>query len=298
MSEHSHPLIELENGNSKRGTSEQAPKEPHSQAPDATKLLKQPTSEDDQTHLSEDLTPSKPILMRNVLIIGKVGVGKKTIANKLLGKQVLEVGTHAVETATRAANSWIRVGERGNYRYKLTIVDTGGLFVNNQESLRRSRNILRSVDKEGIGLLLFVIRSGGYFTMQDRKQFENIVKILQPSVANISALVITGCENLKVEKRREYVETFERDPVTTELAQFMKKGIVTVGFPDLSEQDEDLRLVYERKMKQDENNLRDLVENSGQLLSEQMVVPPKVPSVAGGIRDEFTTTFHNHCGQQ
>jgi len=267
--------------------------------PDEAKLRRQPISNDSasRAELSED--PSKMIQIRNVLIIGKVGVGKKTIANKLCGREACKIETNTVETAARQARTENVVGEHGNYRYKLTIVDTGGLFLNNQESLLKIKNILQQLDTEGIGLLIFVIRKGGYFTMQDREQFESVIRILQPSVANISALIITGCENLKEEKRREYIQTFKSDPATRELAQFMQKGIITVGFPDLTDQDEEFRDVYERKMKRDEENLRELVESCGRvLLSKQMVLPSKLFAVAGEVKEEVTAAFRDVCSHQ
>lgn len=51
-----------------------------------------------------------------------------------------------------------------------------------------------------------------------------------PDISSISALIVTHCERLSEEERREEVKKIKMKYPT--IANFMKVGIITVGFPD------------------------------------------------------------------
>ena len=73
--------------------------------------------------------------------------------------------------------------------YSFRICDTGGLHRTDEGRLQALCHYLSSRGAESFNLLIFVIRQGGYYTRDARQDFENIMSVLHPQVAEISALV-------------------------------------------------------------------------------------------------------------
>ena len=111
---------------------------------------------------------------------------------------------------------------------------------------------------DGLNLVLFVIKQGR-FTAEEPKTFQFIIDNLKSKIEGASAMIITNCESKNKATRESIVKRFRDSPTTANYAEFMTKGIYTVGFPNLDEMDEDDVPKTKEKMEKDENTLHDLI---------------------------------------
>lgn len=200
---------------------------------------------------------------RNIIVLGKTGAGKSTVANTILGQEVFPVST-SVQSVTRR----IRRGEAKftahNVEYNVKLIDTVGLFdtgaVTNTTTIEEIKTFFREKVTEGVHLVLFVFKEGR-FTPEERDTFDFIIKKFSREISEISALVITNCE-LKSEKARQAIESEFRDvPTTKHIADFVKQGIYVVGFPKIEDIEEEFRPMMEQKVEADKNKLKMLVQS-------------------------------------
>ena len=205
------------------------------------------------------------VVKRNAMLVGKTGSGKSTVGNFLAfpTEDNSKHGTFPVSDSQESTTAYYARHVKvhfpvGNVTYKTKIVDTMGLFDTSDVS---AQDILNNVKKymcqrldEGINLLLFVMKRGRV-TKEELECFEIIIKYFKDDVSSISALVITHCEYLDEEKRKNVVDDFKTSPKTMEIANFMKRGIIAVGLPPC----------YEPKMIKDVEKLRALLFASDEI---------------------------------
>ena len=201
---------------------------------------------------------------RNILILGRTGVGKSTVGNKI-GSETFDVLASALPCTTKPEYTTFNLRRQGT-TYVVKVIDTVGLFDGKKDHKRvivETKDYLQDKFREGISLVLFVMKQGRY-DEAEKKSFNFIIDNLQKYVAEISALVITGCETLGKTKREDIVKEFKTLEDTKHVAKFMQKGIFTVGFPDLTVMDDDdpLRMGLQTKMEADTDALRGLVASA------------------------------------
>ena len=64
---------------------------------------------------------------RNIIVLGKTGAGKSTVANQILGTNHFEVSTSTQSVTRRVRNGEARLTVDG-VDYNIKIIDTVGLF--------------------------------------------------------------------------------------------------------------------------------------------------------------------------
>ena len=218
--------------------------------------------------------PSNTILNkeRNVFIVGRVGAGKATLSNTIAGHTMFEL-SDPITSITRGGrdknNDSKTVTVNGvNYQLSIYLFDIYGL----QNETKLTYNIESMPD---VNLILFVSMYGR-FTHEEGEYLKSVIKRLNVSAKEISALVITGCEDLTEEAREKAIADFMGSETTKEIADFMTKGILTVGFPDLSSVHNIFSEIYAESIEKDIQKLWEVLKNcevpqSPQNLSLSMV---------------------------
>ena len=205
---------------------------------------------------------------RCVVVLGKSGAGKSTVANMLIGYDPMSpesprftVSEQVFASVTREVSAAKTEFWRNNKKYAMTVIDTVGLFdtdaVGNDDVLEKIEEYFKN-HIIGVNLILFVFKKGR-FTQEERDVFSFIRSKFVEEICPISALAVTGCEADTAERREEILKEFRSDPNSKEIAHQMRKGIYPVGFPPVKSMIPALQLAFKEVIDDDRNRLLDLV---------------------------------------
>ena len=205
---------------------------------------------------------------RCVVVLGKSGAGKSTVANMLIGYDPMSpesprftVSEQILASVTREVKAAKTEFWRNNTKYAMTVIDTVGFFdtnaVGNDDVLEKIEECFKN-HISGINLILFVFKKGR-FTQEERDVFSFIRSKFVEEICPISALAVTGCEQDTAEKREELIKEFQSDPIAKEIASQMRKGIHPVGFPAIQSMEPALQPTLKAVIENDRNSLLDLV---------------------------------------
>ena len=200
--------------------------------------------------------------VRNVVILGKVGTGKKTLGNRIAGKDIFQTRT--------SGDVHYQERETGDTVYHILTVDTEGKQTGYVNPLPF---IERYFDK--IHLIIFVIAYGRY-TDESHSSLIRVVNSLDQRAKSFSALVITHCEGITDEERQGIADDFKHDSRSSQVAAFIGKGIYTVGFPDNSKLSSHLKQVYQKEIDEYETTIRQLVMGCDRTLRVQNLGAPNL----------------------
>lgn len=215
------------------------------------------------------VSESRPIVRallesRTVLVIGKTGVGKSTVANAFLGFDKFKVANDLDSVTTECK---LRKSEQkyADTKYIVNVMDTVGLFdtrnSERRESMQKMKSFVQNCTVEGVSLVVFVIKKDR-FTAEDIETFDFLTKHLCAKTSCISALVITHMDFDGDDARKRFIERLRTNERFKHIVDFMQKGIYAVGLP-MSSYIEDRREVlpeYVREQKKmDEETLRKLL---------------------------------------
>ena len=213
---------------------------------------------------------------RCVLLLGKSGAGKSTVANHLVGHDPLSPDEPPFRVSKKVlASVTLEVQHETvefmweNDLYRVTVVDTVGFFdteINRQNLIFDKFVQYISENKLRIDLILFVWKKNR-LTIEDRHMFtflpgklrEKHVAGLPKDISPISALAVTGCEDECSDSREELVQEFKVNHYTRQFANQMGMGIYPVGFPDLRLIKPALQQAYKEVILQDRDTLRELI---------------------------------------
>ena len=189
---------------------------------------------------------------RNVVILGKVGSGKKTLGNHICGANIFR-HEHGV---LGARNVGAHYGEltKGDTLYRIQIVDTESLQTGYNDPIPHIRKKFKTVH-----LIIFVIAHGRY-TDESHTSLLHAVESLNKRARSISALVITHCEGMTDVQRRSITTEFRNNARSSQVVNFMEKGTYAVGFPDTSTVPPSVKSVLQNGIAVDEHSIRRLVE--------------------------------------
>lgn len=220
--------------------------------------------------------PLDIIQKRNIIILGRTGTGKKTIANQIVNRDALAIDSH-MASLTREAGDFRcdEVDPKRKVHYNINILDTLGPYSSTISTSKIVNYIMEYPSREGregVNLVLFTFRKGVYED-NECKIFKKIIENrIGEEIRNISALVITGCETLDEEERTRLINELKEDDSTKTIAEFMGKGIFPVGFPLLQDVKETLKEECKKGIASDTEGLRELADNS-----EGMSYPQHLP---------------------
>lgn len=215
---------------------------------------------------------------RNVVIVGKTGAGKSTVANKILelSPEVSKAGSFHTSNDVLASvtiNNDIRKisFECNGEQYDVNLIDTVGLFdtgskhTASSDSAKRNNKLMDDLKEffeehipDGLSLVLFVCTYQRW-TDEEQDTFDCIVKSLEHELSPISALIITRCDNFDEEKLANIPKEYKEVECTKHVCEFMKKGLFPVGFPDLAKVREEFRSAYAKDAEEYKKQLQKLI---------------------------------------
>ena len=171
---------------------------------------------------------------RNVVILGKMGSGKRTLGNHIVGGEKLfhQEHGHLGTRKKQHTSSFIHYGERTmeDTLYRIITVDT--------ESLRETYNsdLLVYIRKnlQNVHLILFVVTADSRYTDESHSSLNYGVDSLNKIARSISALIITHCETKEESDRKNIIAEFEKNSRSSQVVAFTDMGTHAVGFLDTS----------------------------------------------------------------
>ncbi len=217
------------------------------------------------------MAQSQLVLHRSMMVVGKTGSGKSTVANILTCN---DSEHFTVSPAPSSCTKKCKHGDfdktEGNTTYRLKVMDTVGLFdtgpVTNDKTIAELKKYVQNHFVFGVNLIIFVIREGR-FTPEEKKSFDFIQSRFSDQISTMSALVITNCDLKDENARSEFIEEFRRNELTKPTAEFMKAGIFAVGFPPKSDYmslPSQVKSYYEKGIAKDKERLWGLVKQSSE----------------------------------
>ena len=212
---------------------------------------------------------------RSVVVVGKTGAGKSTVANKVLGQKKFDVGNFASSvTSTVHAGCHPFYDQSSRTLYNFKVIDTLGFFdtkLKNGDVITKIKAFFQNECPEGVNLVLFVFRKGR-FTAEERRTFDYIIKNFSNQISDFSALVLTFCDGQSDAANQQFLGSFKSE--ARNIADFMKKGIHIVGFPDVSNMRPRIREAMEEDIKEQTEMLQKIVmEADKRCLGKEMFEP-------------------------
>ena len=198
---------------------------------------------------------------RNIVILGKVGTGKKTLGNRIAGKDIFN--RESAVFATRSAGFYCGQCTRDNTVYRIQTIDTESLQTSYNDPIPHIRNKF-----EEINLIIFVIAHGRY-TDESHGSLIRVVQSLNQQAKSICALVVTGCHGMTDAQRLTVITEFKHDRRSSQVADFMGKGIYAAGFQDTSALPPEVQDVMQKGITRDEQAIRQLVDECEDRYSTQ-----------------------------
>ena len=171
------------------------------------------------------------------------------------------------------------------------MVETTGLFCppnifSNDDKKLPDLEIIKERVPNGFNIVLVVIKKGR-LTVEEEHSYKDIIQSLSDEISSIFALVITGCENMSPEARSDCIADFTK--AYPEIAQFMQKGIHTVGFPNITRMQPAFVEAYSEGMKSDREYLRRLVYSSDKM--KQLPIHDLVPQMFKKLNFDATCSI-------
>lgn len=212
--------------------------------------------------------PSSTALMSstsvvNLLLLGKVGVGKARMMNGVFQTPLFETGasTPVVRGVSQRENEFVDNG----IQFKVKIFDTHRANrLNSRISISKTMSAIRKYVIElypnGINMILLVYRNES-FSNNELSRFKYILRRLNKDhVPLISALIINGCADKNEPSRKKIVFDFDTNPRTQMIGRYTLQGIHTVGFTNLATIPDALVDMYRSVNHHDDSLLKDVIE--------------------------------------
>ena len=211
--------------------------------------------------MASDTSAATNPAQRSIVIIGKKGAGKSTIANRLSQTSNFPVGCILSRKESWTWNDTVTSPDGTSLVFYMIERIPPELSQKQPASIPPPKNDISLPDQ--ISLVIFVFKYG-CFTREEKYFFERIMGSSKDDLRSISALVITGCDDLSEETKKTYIQDFKQDAETKAIASFMQKGIHCVSLPDITKIRAELVQVYQKDIEQSEIEMKALLDSSSQ----------------------------------
>lgn len=197
----------------------------------------------------------------NILVLGRVGVGKARILNNIFQENLFE--TKAVTPVIRGVSQRQQSFIHHGLQFKIQIFDT--LRCNNGSSRISMWKTMSAVrhhvldSSPGVNLLLLVCKHGCHMREEVAKIKYILRHLNKDHVSLITTLVINGCNDLSNNDRMKLVAQMQSSSQTKYLCQFSLQGVIPVGFSDFYSVSESMLHKYHTVAFHDTRKLQGVV---------------------------------------
>ena len=203
-----------------------------------------------------------------IFLMGKTGVGKKTIARHIFKDDAEKFPkVQSVASTTRQVEIMYEVvqlsmsEENKASKFQVLITDTNSLY---GQKYGTFSNLNEAKMCSQISIIFFVLRYG-CVTSEDCDPFNEMIQVLAQddtlNVSDICYVIVTGCEGQDEVSRQKIVDMYKSDPMTQKLCSYVK-DIKCIGFPDLDILIPDIAKLYAERIKEDELTIQEIIKSS------------------------------------
>ena len=223
---------------------------------------------------------------RNVIVMGKVGTGKSTVINNIVGKEIFEA-RFSYSRVTREIGQIAGKLELEEAAYMTNFIDTIGLAddagtvslssdnFRNPDIMVKINDAIKCRFKNGVSLVIVVLNMQSY-TKDDKDMFKALQNNFKPLFWKLAVLVFTHCDGMDENAVKKRIECFREDEETKDIAAKFEDRIITVGFPPIKAMKADLKESYKTDIKRDVAKLHEHLRKANKLHPyEELAVPAK-----------------------
>ena len=201
---------------------------------------------------------------KNILILGTVGAGKATLANKIADKETFSSQSNSMSSNARKPD--IRSEKLKNatecFDHNFLLIDIFGPFQNYNITCERLKAEFDRNFIGGVNLIILAVRKDSSSTEEIEVLNYIINKRFSELAKKCIALVFTACEGLGSSKREEFAKKFKfNNPNARSVYDYaiQGKGVFFVGFPPLDDVDESFSAMYKEMAKNSQADMEKLV---------------------------------------
>lgn len=201
-------------------------------------------------------------LTKNILVLGTAGAGKSTLVNHILGVKVNEPGSDSwISKDTRISH---RSGQVNGVNCNFISVDTAGPQQRHRsyELYASVINRLSTYAKEGISLIILLVRQGCCTPPDLEKLVKIIEQFLTDDCKPLTVLIHSGCDGFNEEAQKDYIQKFATgSEITRKLAEYpVSNKVLCIGFPNIEQNINPILIgCYKKSIQESEENLRKLI---------------------------------------
>jgi GTPase SAR1 family protein len=167
---------------------------------------------------------------RSIIVVGKTGVGKSTICNKIIGRNVFQ-GSSVIESCTKRVESnvsKVKFLQNRNSQsiFELKVFDTPGFDDSRGRSEQFLNEIALTILKEPLNLIILIVEYGKFSTSA-RNNIEVLRECLNDFSQSSLMIIINDVplERILEKKRSEGEEVRDREKVLEETFEKYSKAL-------------------------------------------------------------------------
>ena len=200
----------------------------------------------------------------NILVLGKVGVGKARIMNYIFQELLFE--TKAFTTVIRRVSEREKQFIHHGIQFNVKMYDTlRGNYSNSRICIAKTMSCIRKYVAElypqGINLILLVCRQGNHLCEEIKRLKYILHHLNKDRVPLITAFILNGCDDCYEEERLKILSNFDSTARMQMISQFSLQGVYATSFVDLQSVSDGLFDMYRTVNVRDAKVLNEIVQN-------------------------------------